>query len=301
MTPKTMLEKWPALPLGEWEETYTTLHMWSQVVGKIRLALTPPINHSWNVTLYVTARGLTTSPMFFNGLAFEMSFDFIDHELRIECADGRSETIPLEPMSVADFYQRVMETLARLNIKVKIWTLPCEVPNPIPFEKNTMNKSYDPEYANRHWRILLQLQKVMMEFRSHFIGKCSPVHFFWGSFDMAVTRFSGRAAPPRNDPQAFMREAYSHEVISHGFWPGRRGALEEPVFYAYSAPEPAGFGQAAIRPSKAFYNPDMKEYFLRYDDVRQSSDPESMLMEFLQSTYDAGATLAKWDRASLER
>lgn len=306
----TSAQIWPALPLKEWEDTYATLHMWTQIVGKIRLALTPLINHWWNVPLYVTARGLTTSPIFYKASSFEMIFDFISDQLLIECTDGRSKSIPLESRSVADFYKMVMKNLAELDITPKIWTMPVELPNPVSFEKNTMNNTYDRDYAHRLWKILLQSEKVFTEFRSHFMGKCSPVHFFWGSFDLAVTRFSGRPAPPREGADAMTREAYSHEVISHGFWPGFRASgstkkpdeeIREPAFYAYAAPEPPGFSQAAIRPAKAFYHPVMKEFFLLYEDVRQSNDPESVLLEFFQSTYEAGATLAKWDRTTLER
>jgi len=304
------VEKWPALPMNAWEDTYATLHLWTQVVGKIRLASTPLVNHWWNITFQVTSRGFTTLPMVYQGTSFEIIFDFVAHELRIECADGRSKSILLQPRSVADFYQLLMKNLADLNIGVKIWTMPVELPNPIPFEKNTIAHAYDRDHAQRCWKILLQSHKVFTEFRSHFIGKCSPVHFFWGSFDLAVTRFSGRLAPSRDGADAMTREAYSHEVISHGFWPGFRPSestkkpeeeVREPAFYAYAAPEPAGFSQAAIRPAKAFYHTVLKEYFLRYEDVRQSNDPEGMLMEFFQSTYEAGANLGKWDRASLER
>jgi len=302
---KTAIERWPELRTKAWEETYATLHMWTQIVGKIRLAQTPLINHWWNVTFYVTARGLTTSPMPYKNLNFQIDFDFIDHRLLIICDDGRSESIPLEARSVADFYRIVMSTLSRLGIEIKIWSMPVEIENPIRFELDQKHASYDPEYANRLWKILTQCARVMTQFRASFIGKCSPVHFFWGGFDMAVTRFSGRTAPPRED--AMNREAYSHEVISHGFWPGMHASgaiapsVPSPVFYAYAAPEPQGFSEAPIRPKQASYNPVFKEFFLPYDDVRQSKDPDAMLMEFMQSTYEAGATLAKWNRSELER
>lgn len=312
MTPgsQTAVAQWPALPMAEWEDTYATLHMWTQIVGKIRFELTPLTNHFWNVTLYVTSRGLTTSPMPYQNSSFEIIFDFISDELRIETAEGSCKIISLQPMTVADFYKRVMQNLADLGITVKIWTMPVEVPKPIPFEKNTQNHSYDREYVRRFWKILLQTRRIMNQFRSGFIGKCSPVHFFWGSFDLAVTRFSGRRAPVQDGADAMTREAYSHEVISHGFWPGNRPSesskkseeeVREPAFYAYAAPEPEGFSRAAIKPPKAFYHPNMKEYFLLYDDIRKAENPDSMLLEFFQSAYDAGATLGKWDRPALER
>lgn len=300
--------QWPELPLKAWEDTYATLHMWSQVVGKIRMVRTPLVNHWWNVTFYLTDRGFTTSPIPYRDAAFQIDFDFIDHRLLITTDDGRLESIPLLPRTVADFYQMVMQALSRLKIDIKIWTMPVEVQNPIRFEEDQKNRSYEPDYANRFWRIVLETHTIMSEFRSRFIGKCSPVHFFWGSFDLAVTRFSGRAAPPREGADAMTREAYSHEVISHGFWPGMRNVdpaskdvMAFPAFYAYAAPEPEGFHKASIRPAQAFYHPVMKEYFLPYDDVRRSSDPRKMLLDFFQSTYEAGAALGKWDRAALER
>ncbi|HJQ70886.1 MAG TPA: DUF5996 family protein [Blastocatellia bacterium] len=303
---------WPALPLEEWQDTYATLHMWTQVVGKIRLAQTPLVNHWWNVPLYVTARGLTTSPMPYKGSAFEIDFDFIDHLLLIKRDDGATETLTLAPRSVADFHQEVIDRLRALAIEVKIWPVPVEVEDPVPFEQDHKNASYDPEYANRLWRILVQTERVFTEFRSRFIGKCSPVHFFWGSFDMAVTRFSGRRAPEREGADRITREAYSHEVISHGFWPGIRasgpverdradGTVNAPAFYSYTAPEPAGLGEEPVRPGRAFYSTAMKEFILLYDDVRNSNSPDDALMEFLESTYEAGANLAQWDRRELER
>jgi len=303
---------WPALPLEEWQDTYATLHMWTQIVGKIRLELTPLVNHWWNVPLYVTSSGLTTSAMPYKDRVFEIDFDFIDHQLLIKCDDGAKETIALAPRSVAEFYHEVMERLRRLSLEVKIWPVPVEVENPVPFDQDHRNASYDPEYANRLWRILVQTERVFTEFRSRFIGKCSPVHFFWGSFDMAVTRFSGRRAPAREGADAITREAYSHEAISHGFWPGIRasgpverprsdGTINAPAFYSYTAPEPAGLSQEPVRPNQAFYSTAMKEFILLYDDVRNADSPDHALMEFLQSTYEAGAKLAKWDRAELER
>lgn len=303
---------WPALPLAEWKDTYATLHMWTQIVGKIRLAQTPLVNHWWNVPLYVTVRGLTTSPMPYKDRTFEIDFDFVDHQLLIKCDDGATESIPLVPRSVADFYQEVMQKLRNLGIEVKIWSMPVEVENPIPFEQDRENASYDPEYANRFWRILVRTDKVFHEFRSRFIGKCSPVHFYWGSFDLAVTRFSGRRAQDREGADLITREAYSHEVISHGFWPGIRasgaverseseGTINAPAFYSYTAPEPPGLSEEPIRPSVAFYSSPVKEFILLYDDVRNADSPEEVLLGFLQTTYEAGANLAAWDRAALER
>jgi Family of unknown function (DUF5996) len=294
------MEIWPSLPLEEWQETKDTLHMWTQVVGKIRLAQTPLINHWWNVPLYVTPRGLTTSAMPYHERSFEIYFDFIAHELRIECSDGSAKSIALVPRSVADFYELVMQTLYELGIEVKIWTMPVEVENPIRFEDDHSHVAYDAEYANRFWRILVQTEKIFTEFRARFIGKVSPVHFFWGSFDFAVTRFSGRRAPEREGADSITREAYSHEAISHGFWPGG-GPVKGAAFYSYTAPEPPGLKEARVRPANAFYSRDLSEFLLMYDDVRTARAPEGELMEFLQSTYDAGADLAKWDRAALER
>src|SRR5438067_411395 len=305
-------EAWPALPLAEWQDTYATLHMWMQVVGKIRLAQTPLVNHWWNVPLYVTARGLTTSAMPYKDRAFQIDFDFIDHQLLIKCDDGAQATLALVPRSVADFYREVMRMLDGLGIEVKIWPVPVEVQDPVPFEQDQQNAAYDPEYANRFWRILVSVDKVFTEFRARFVGKCSPVHFFWGSFDHAVTRFSGRRAPEREGADAITREAYSHEVISHGFWPGVRasgpverdkadGTIYAPAFYSYAAPEPAGLSEAPLRPPQAFYSAAMKEFILLYDDVRQADSPEAALMAFLESTYEAAAERANWSRAELER
>ena len=306
------IELWPSIPLEEWQDTYATLHMWTQVIGKIRLAQTPLINHWWNVPLYVTARGLTTSPIPYHERTFQIDFDFIDHQLLIGITDGANATIPLVPRSVAQFYREVMQTLAKMGLPVKIWPVPVEVADPIPFEEDHKNASYDAEYANRFWRALLRADEVFTKFRSRFIGKCSPNNFYWGSFDLAVTRFSGRRAPNREGADVITREAYSHEVISHGFWPGVRttgptesaapdGLIHAPAFYSYTAPEPAGLGEAKIRPAKAFYSFAMKEFIMLYDDVRTAPAPEEALLEFMQSSYDAGADLAKWDRANLER
>jgi len=295
-----MTNLWPSLPLSEWKDTYATLHMWTQVVGKIRLALTPLVNHWWNVPLYVSARGLNTSAMHYGDRTLEIEFDFTDHLLRISCSDGMTRTLPLEPRSVADFYREVLRLLREVGVEVKIWTTPVEIPDPVPFEQDTAHASYDPEYAHRFWRILSISARVLEEFRARFVGKCSPVHFFWGSFDLAVTRFSGRTAPERPGADSITREAYSHEVISHGFWPGA-GPLGAAAFYSYTAPEPPGLKEAAIRPASAFYSNELSEFLLMYEDVRLADAPEAALMEFLQSTYEAGANLANWDRAALER
>ena len=298
-----MNNSWPELKFSEWQDTYATLHMWTQVVGKIRLEQTPLVNHWWNVPLYVTARGLTTSAMPFRERYFEIEFDFIDHQLLIECSDGSTTALALRPQSVADFYAEVMSALRGLGMEIKIWTMPVEIPNPIRFEEDKVHTAYDAEYANRFWRALVKMDEVLKEFRARFIGKVSPVHFFWGSFDMAVTRFSGKPAPERPDADLITREAYSHEVISHGFWPGSKDM--EAAFYSYTTPEPAGLAdtvsQGKIRPAQTFYSPEMKEFFLLYDYVRTSASPEQALMDFCQTTYEAGANLANWDRAVLER
>jgi hypothetical protein len=291
---------WPSLPLEEWKDTCATLHMWTQIVGKVRLAQMPLVNHWWNVPLYVSSRGLTTTAMPHDERFFEMEFDFVDHYLVIKCSDGASVNVELAPKSVAAFYHETMAALGGLGLEVRIWKMPVEVPDPIPFDQDEQHGSYDREYAERCWQVLRSSERVMQEFRSRFVGKCSPVHFFWGSFDLAVTRFSGRPAPPRPDADSITREAYSHEVISHGWWPGQ-GPLGKPAFYSYTAPAPEGLSTAKLRPSQAFYSNDMAEYLLLYDDVRTAADPDAALMDFLQSTYEAGATLAKWDRASLER
>ncbi len=293
-------EVWPELPLEEWKDTYATLHMWTQIVGKVRLAQSPMENHWWQVPLYVTARGLTTSAIPYRHKTFEIDFDFITHKLLINVSDGATKSIPLAPRSVADFYREVMDALRVLGIEVGIYTTPVEIPDPIPFTENHAHASYDPEYVNRFWRILVQADRVLKEFRGRFIGKSSPVHFFWGSFDLAVTRFSGRRAPERDGADAITHEAYSHEVISHGFWPGS-GAMKEAAFYSYTAPEPKGLSEETIRPNGAFYSREMSEFILPYSIVRQADTPDEALTEFLQSTYEAGARLANWDRQALER
>jgi hypothetical protein len=296
----TRPEAWPALPLDAWRNTCETLHMWTQIVGKVRLAQCAPVNHWWQVPFYVNARGLTTSAIPFDRGIFEVQFDFLDHKLSIRTSDGSEKLIPLAPRSVADFYKEFMAALAELSIPVKIWTMPVEIPNPIPFEKDVQHASYDTEYVSRFFHILLQADTIFKEFRGQFIGKSSPVHFFWGSFDLAVTRFSGRRAPPREGADLITREAYSHEVISGGFWPGS-GDVKDAAFYAYAAPEPQGFAESRVRPNAALYHPQMHEFLLMNDDVRKSASPREVVLEFLQSTYEAGANLAKWDRRELER
>ena len=291
---------WPPLPLQSWRDTYATLHMWMQVVGKICLALTPLTNHFWNIAFRVTSSGLTTPLMDAGSVKLTMTFDFVDHRLLIVCSDGQRAHLPLMPQTVADFYAALMETLRRLGVDVRIWRMPVEIPNPIRFDEDTVHRDYDPAAAQACWRILLAITPVLEEFRGGFGGKCSPVHFFWGSFDMAVTRFSGRPAPPRPNADAIMREAYSHEVISHGFWPGS-GAVQEPAFYAYAAPEPAGFAEAAVAPAAAFYSRDLSEFVLPYEAVRTAVSPSADLTAFLQTTYDAASALAAWPRQELER
>ncbi len=291
---------WPELPLPSWQDTYATLHMWTQIVGKVRLALSPRVNHWWEVPLYVSAAGLATSPIPYAGGMFEIEFDFIHHQLVIRTSQDTRQTIALRARSVAEFYREVMAALASLGIKVNIWKMPVEIPNPIPFDQDTVHASYDPEYANRFWRVLVACDAIFKEFRAGFIGKASPVHFFWGSFDLAASRFSGRRAPERPGADAITREAYSHEVISAGFWPGG-GDIKGAAFYAYAAPEPPGFAVHPVAPTKAFYHPQLKEFLLMYDDVRQSPSPRSALLSFLQSTYDAGAKLGKWNREELEK
>jgi hypothetical protein len=291
---------WPSLPLEEWKDTCATLHMWTQIVGKVRLAQTPLVNHWWNVPLYVSARGLTTTAMPHGDKFFEMEFDFIGNQLVTRSSNGDSATLDLQPMSVATFYAEVMNQLRQLDLEVHIWKMPVEIPDPIPFDQDNVHASYDYEYATRFWEVLRHSDKVLQEFRGRFIGKSSPVHFFWGSFDLAVTRFSGRPAPARADADSITREAYSHEVISHGWWPGQ-GPLGKAAFYSYTAPAPDGLGDAKVRPATAFYSKEQSLFLLYYDDVRNASNPDETLMEFLESTYEAGADLAKWDRASLER
>jgi hypothetical protein len=293
-------EQWPALPLEEWRDTYATLHMWLQIVGKVRTRLSSPVNHSWSSALYVTARGLTTSPLHYGSRTLEVSFDFIDHNLFIHTTDGAVKVIGLFARSVAEFYHELIGALHALDINVTINPMPQEVPDPIRCDTDDIHASYDPEYANRFWRVLVQADRVFKIFRSRFLGKCSPVHFFWGSCDLAVTRFSGRRAPERPGADRITREAYSHEVSSCGFWPGS-GPIQEAAFYAYSVPQPAGFKEAVVMPASAAYSDQLGEFILRYDDVRLSKDPDSVLLSFLQSTYDAAADLAGWDRAALEK
>jgi len=292
-------ELWPALPNDAWKDTYATLHMWSQVVGKVALVQAPPLNHSWGISLDVTPRGLTTRTLPHGDRSFTIAFDFIEHQLVIQTADGDRQSLPLEPRSVAEFHRTVMATLTEMRLPVRIWPVPVEIPDPIPFEQDTVHHSYDPEAATRFWRVLLQVHRVFTESRVDFVGKSSPSHFFWGSFDLAVTRFSGRPAPPRDGP-AFMREAYSHEVISHGFWPGS-GPVLEPAFYAYAVPEPDGLKTARVRPPAAFYHTEMSEFILPYEAVRMAASPAAEIAAFIESTYDQAATLAHWDRAALER
>ncbi len=295
---------WPALPLDAWQETRDTLHMWTQIVGKVRLALAPKTNHWWNVTLYVSARGLTTSVIPYGERVFEIEFDLLEHQLIIRTCDPATKIIPLAPRSVADFYQEFMSALKALNIDVKIWHMPVEVMDPIPFDQDRVHAAYDREYARRFWRLLVSVDEVFKVFRSRFVGKSSPVHFFWGSFDLAVTRFSGRPAPPRKDPDPILRkimqEAYSHEVISAGWWPGG-GEIKDAAFYCYAAPEPQGFAQQKVLSAAAFYKESMGEFVLMNEEVRRSGSPTQTVLDFLESTYEAGANLAKWDRKALER
>jgi len=293
-------ECWPILTLDSWRDTYATLHMWTQMVGKVRLALTPLVNHWWNVPLYVSALGLTTSRIPYGQRAFEIWFDFLKHQLVLETSDGLLKTIPLAPRSVAEFYKDFLGMLRSAGIEVKIWGMPVEIANPIPFDKDREHRSYDPVAVEKFWRILLSVDAVLTQFRAGFIGKSSPVHFFWGSFDLAVTRFSGRPAPPRPGADAITREAYSHEVSSVGFWPGG-GDVKEAAFYSYMAPEPQGFKGARVQPDAAFYSKQVNEFLLMYDDVRKSESPTASLLEFCQSTYEAGAKLGNWDRRALER
>ena len=290
---------WPALSYNIWKDTYATLHMWSQVVGKIALATAAPVNHSWGVALRVTPRGLSTGLLAHDVRAFSIEFDFLDQLLRIAVSNGDTRTLPLAPRSVAKFYGEVMTLLAGLSLPVTIWPMPVEVPSPIRFDRDEQPRSYDPEYATRFWRLLVRIERVFAASRARFVGKCSPIHFFWGGFDLAVTRFSGRAAPPRDGP-AFMREAYSHEVISHGFWPGSAPVLE-PAFYAYAVPQPDGLPKASIRPTAAYYHAELGEFILPYEAVRTSPAPARAIAEFVDSTYAAAATLGGWDRAALER
>jgi len=293
----TNLEPWPPLPLNEWQDTYRTLHMWTQIVGKIRMVLSPPLNHWWHVTLYVNVRGLTTGPVPYSRGIFEIQFDFLTHSLNISTSEGGSASRPLRAECVAAFYRGIFETMASLGISVQIDLKPQEVPDPVPFDRDTVNCSYDPVYAQRFWRILVSSATVLERFRSHFIGKCSPVHFFWGSFDLACSRFSGRPASPRKG--VISGPAYSHEVSSAGFWPGG-GAVPGPAYYSYTVPQPQGIESASIRPAAAGWKPQLSEFILMYDDVRRAASPEQTLYDFLESTYDVGASLACWPRLALE-
>jgi len=303
--PVPSAESWPSLPLEKWSDTCATLHLWTQIVGKIRHSLSPHVNHCWGDTLYVTARGLTTSPIPDGSRVFEIDFDFIDHRLLVRTAEGGIATVPLRPQSVASFYAQLWSELAWLGLDVRIVRKPNEVADPIAFDEDERHASYDPDYANRFWRVLLQSDRVFKRFRARFIGKCSPVHFFWGAPDLAVTRFSGRVAPEHPGgipglPDRVTRDAYSHEVSSCGFWPGG-GAIAYPAFYSYAYPEPPGFAEARVEPGAAFYSPAFREWVLPYDAVRMSAAPDEVLLAFLQTTYDAAANLAAWDRTSLER
>ena len=291
---------WPSLPLDSWRDTCATLHMWTQIVGKVRMRLTPLVNHWWNVPLYVTARGLTTSRIPYREKAFELIFDFVAHRLVLETTEGTLEELPLKPRSVAEFYSECMAMLREAGIEVSIWKMPVEIPDPIPFDEDRVHSSYDAEKVERFWRILLSVDEVFQQFRAGYLGKVSPVHFFWGSFDLAVTRFSGRRAPERAGADIVTREAYSHEVSSVGFWPGS-GNILAPAFYSYTAPEPAGFREVHVRPQTAHYEAQLGEFLLMYDVVRTSESPSASLLAFCQSTYEAAARLGNWDRAELER
>ena len=297
-------QTWPSLPLQAWSETCTTLHLWTQIVGKIRLTQTPAVNHSWHVTLYVTARGLTTSPIPYGTRTFEIDFDFIDHELAIRSSDGGVAGFPLHPQSVAAFYNTIQFEMAKLDLQVKIHAKPNEVADAVRFDQDKSHRAYDAEFVNRFWRVLVQADRLFKQFRARFIGKCSPVHFFWGAPDLAVTRFSGRPAPEHpggvpNLPDRITREAYSHEVSSCGFWPGG-GPVPYPAFYSYAYPEPDGFSSAPLKPKDAFYSKDLREFILPYDVARKAESPDEVVLDFLQTTYEAAAQLAKWDRDALE-
>ena len=300
--PANPLEVWPALPQAAWSDTCATLQLWTQVIGKIRLELMPPINHSWGVTLYPTVRGLTTSPMPYGSRILQIDFDFLEHSLILQTSDGAHRTFPLTPMTVAAFYHKVMTALDGIETPVRIWPVPCEIPNCIPFEEDRTHQGYDPEYAQRLWCVLLQTARVITIFRARFIGKVSPVHLFWGALDLACTRFSGRTAPEHPSmpglPDRVTHDAYSHEVSSCGFWPGAPGI--EPFFYSYAYPEPEGYRQTAIAPAAARFDPTFGEFLLPYEAMRLSADPDAALLEFLQSTYEAAANCGRWDRAAIE-
>ena len=298
-------EPWPDLPLSAWADTCDTLQLWTQVVGKIRLAHAPLINHWWQIALYLTSRGLTTSPIPYGPRSFQLDFDFIDHHLIIQTSDGAIDRITLAPRTVADFYAEVMGRLRALGVETRIWTMPVEIPDAVPFDQDRHHQSYDAASVQRFWRMLVQADRLFTQFRAPFLGKVSPVHFFWGSFDLAVTRFSGRTAPPLNSASPnlgawVMQESYSHEVSSCGFWPGN-GGFGKPAFYSYAYPEPPGFADAPVHPDAAYYDKDLGQFILPYDAVRQSPSPDEHVLDFLQSTYGAAADLAHWDRAALER
>jgi hypothetical protein len=292
--------QWPELPWGEWEATADTLHMWTQIVGKTRLALTPLQNHWWNVPLYVTARGLGTSAMAYGDDVLDIEFDFVDHELHLRLGSGKALSVALRAQTVADFYREYLGSLAALGVSVEIHPTPVEVATPIRFDRDRDHRAYDPEYAHRFWRVLVLAEKVFRRFGTGFLGKVSPVHFFWGSFDLAVTRFSGRVAPPRPGADVIQREAYSHEVISAGLWPGN-GGYGAAAFYCYAAPVPEGLAEAKIEPAGAGWDKALGEFIFKYDDLRREEAPEEALMQFLESSYAAAADVAKWDRAALER
>jgi hypothetical protein len=302
IAPASLPQVWPALPQTAWTDTCATLQLWMQIVGKIRLALMPPINHTWHVTLYPTVRGLTTSPMPYGTRILQIDFDFVGHMLLVETSEGGRRIIPLKPMTVASFYQQLMAALDGLGIPVRIWQMPAEIAEPIAFEQDSVHKAYDPEFAQRFWRILLQTKRVFTIFRARFTGKVSPIHLFWGALDLACTRFSGRTAPEHPSmaglPDRVTRDAYSHEVSSCGFWPGAPGI--EPFFYSYAYPEPPGYPAYPIAPTMASFDSKMGEFVLPYEDMRLSKDPDEILLQFLQSTYDAAANCAHWDRGALE-
>jgi hypothetical protein len=305
MAASANIPPWPALPLDAWKDTYETLHRWVQIVGKVRLAQSPWLNHSWHATLYVTARGLTTGPIRHTVDTFEINFDFLEHQLIVRACSGQTRTVALRPQSVAAFYRSVMSALGDLGVPVKIYARPNELPDVLPFTDDDTHAAYDADAVQRYWRLLVQADRVFTAFRARFQGKCSPVHLFWGALDLAVTRFSGRLAPQHPGgvphlPDWVARDAYSHEVSSAGFWPGGQG-VPHAAFYSYAYPEPDGYRDATVRPSQAYYHPDLREFILPYDAVRMATDPEATLLEFLQDTYEAAANLGRWDRSALER
>jgi Family of unknown function (DUF5996) len=300
-----MPDAWPQLPYEDWTDTRETLHLWMQIVGKIRLAMSPWVNHSWHVTLYLTARGLTTGPMAKDDRIFQIDFDFVDQRLTIQTADGAIGGFDLQPRTVASFYRQLLDELGKLGLQARIHDTPNEIPAPIPFRQDELHHAYDGSYAQRFWRALLQADRVFRIFRARFAGKCSPVHFFWGAPDLAVTRFSGRPAPLHpggipNLPDRVTRDAYSHEVSSCGFWAGG-DPIRYAAFYSYAYPEPPGFSDAAVGPTGTFYSQALREFILPYDAVRLSSSPDATLLEFLEDSYEAAARLGGWDRAALER